>query len=276
MDATGPAVDGILVRTYGTGGPKVCVMHGGPGAPGYMAPVCRALSDERSVLEPLQRTSIEVPLTVSRHVADLREVLAQTGLTGGVPATLIGHSWGAMLSLAFAAEHPAMVSTLVLVGCGTFDLESRRVFEAAVAARLKGAARQRLAHAERTIADPDARMCVVGRILERVYSVELEPHRDETEYYDAKGGAESWQDMLRLQRERVYPERFSHVTAPVLMLHGACDPHPGRAIHACLARFISRIEYVELPGCGHYPWWERQASGLFFQLLRHWLTLNSA
>ena len=65
----------IEVRRYGSVGPPVIVLHGGPGAPGYMAPVARALADEMVVLEPLQRASGGEPLTVARHVADLDEVV---------------------------------------------------------------------------------------------------------------------------------------------------------------------------------------------------------
>lgn len=42
------------LRTYGLSPYRVAVLHGGPGAPGGMAPVARNLSRARGVLEPLQ------------------------------------------------------------------------------------------------------------------------------------------------------------------------------------------------------------------------------
>ncbi len=42
----------MQIRTYGTSGPLVVVLHGGPGAPGYMAPVARGLADSFRVLFP--------------------------------------------------------------------------------------------------------------------------------------------------------------------------------------------------------------------------------
>jgi len=126
----------LRVRTYGAWGPTVFVLHGGPGAPGYVAPVARGLADLFRVVEPFQRPSRpdESGLTVARHVADLHVLIASLGADAR-PA-LVGHSWGAMLALAFAAEHPDAAGPIVLVGCGTFDLESRRVFKQTVDDRM--------------------------------------------------------------------------------------------------------------------------------------------
>ncbi len=72
-------------------------MHGGPGAAGYMAPVARGLAESFHILEPLQRGTGDRPLTVARHVADLRELIESCG--GGARPALVGHSWGATSKL---------------------------------------------------------------------------------------------------------------------------------------------------------------------------------
>jgi hypothetical protein len=41
------------LRKYGTSPFKLAVFHGGPGAPGEMAPVARELSSLGGILEPL-------------------------------------------------------------------------------------------------------------------------------------------------------------------------------------------------------------------------------
>ena len=41
-------------RLYGNKPYKIAVIHGGPGAPGEMAPVARELSSDYGVIEPLQ------------------------------------------------------------------------------------------------------------------------------------------------------------------------------------------------------------------------------
>jgi hypothetical protein len=47
----------LHVREYGDTGPRVIVLHGGPGAAGHMVPIARGLSGSYRVIEPLQRGS---------------------------------------------------------------------------------------------------------------------------------------------------------------------------------------------------------------------------
>jgi pimeloyl-ACP methyl ester carboxylesterase len=77
--------------------------------------------------------------------------------------------------------------------------------------------------------------------------------------------------MLRLQAEGVYPRSFAAIESPVLMLHGADDPHPGAMIRDSLTPYLPQLEYRELERCGHYPWLERAAHDEFFATLREWL-----
>ena len=100
------------------------LLHGGPGAPGYVAPVARRLASTFHVLEPFQQGSGDEPLTVARHVSDLHELLESR--CSDLRPALVGHSWGAMLALAYAAEHPDRIACLALVSCGTFDRAARR------------------------------------------------------------------------------------------------------------------------------------------------------
>src|SRR5437899_4952417 len=97
-------------RIYGAAPYTVAVVHGGPGAPGTMAPEARALASEWGVLEPLQTAT-----SLDGQIEELRQALEQYC---DLPVTLIGSSWGAMLSYLLAARHPALVRKLILVGSG--------------------------------------------------------------------------------------------------------------------------------------------------------------
>lgn len=154
----------LFVRKYGYSGPLVIVLHGGPGAPGHMAPVARGLADLYRVREPFQRASGEERLTVAKHVEDLHEVV-QLYARDSRPA-LLGSSWGAMLALAYAATHPDLPGPLILVGCGTFDLIARARMQETIRQRMNDQIRERLASADQ-FADKDQRLKATAEAIRR-------------------------------------------------------------------------------------------------------------
>jgi pimeloyl-ACP methyl ester carboxylesterase len=261
----------IRFREYGTRGPTVVVLHGGPGAPGQMVPVARELATSFRVLEPAQRRSGKVRLTVSRHVEDLDELLRRT-LRSDERAALVGSSWGAMLALAYGAAHPTRVGPIVLIGCGTFDVAARARFTATLARRTTLAVRARLAALTAEFPNPDDALAVEARVLLPLYSFDPLDDPSAPSRLDARGARETWSDMLRLQENGTYPSRFRAIRAPVLMLHGSYDPHPGRMILAGLRPYLPHIEYHEWAHCGHYPWLEREVREDFFAVLTTWLS----
>ena len=259
----------LRVRKYGSAGPVVVLLHGGPGAAGSMAPVARSLADSFRVLEPLQRGGGGGPLTVALHVADLHEVLESFGGSG--PPALVGHSWGAMLALAYAAQHPGRTQSLVLVGCGTFDEASRERTKAIWQERMSDAVRRRLESLPAEFPDADERLRAMGDLLLPLYSFDLLTSEQEVAAYDARANRETWDDMVRLQKEGVYPAAFRGIEEPALMLHGAHDPHPGRMIRESLSPYLPQLEYHEWERCGHYPWLEKAVAREFSDFLRQWL-----
>ena len=259
----------MKARMYGTRGPQVVVVHGGPGAPGSMAPVARELAGSCRVIEPWQRGSGGDPLTVARHVADLHELVGSR--CAGSEPVLVGHSWGAMLVLAYAAEYPEEIGPLVLIGCGTFDPVSRSRLQRDLDRRLTPSLRRRLATLPQEIPDADERLRVAGELLQTPYSHALVDSVPAIGACDARAYRETWDDMLRLQQEQVYPGSFAAIKAPILMLHGAADPHPGAMIRASLKPFVPQLEYREWQHCGHYPWLETEVLDEFFAVLREWI-----
>ena len=103
--------------------------------------------------------------------------------------------------------------------------------------------------------------------MRRVYGYDAEDDAEEAVQVDAVAHEQTWADMLRLQRTGTYPAAFGVIRAPVVMLHGAEDPHPGTLIRDDLKMQIPHLEYHEIPKCGHSPWLERQARQLFFETL---------
>lgn len=259
----------LVVREYGIGVESVIALHGGPAAAGDVTPLARELGEQWHVFEPFQRSSGGRPLTVATHVQDLDDLIRER--CGGHQPILVGHSWGAMLALAYAADHPTTPAALILIGCGTFSFAARAEFEARLEARLTAADRANIARVRQTEADADRRLAAVGRLMTRVYGHDVEEVPDDVAGVDALAHEQTWEDMVRLQRDGIYPGAFAAIGAPVLMLHGDADPHPGRLISKDLRAHIPHLEYRELPKCGHSPWLERQARQIFFETLKAWL-----
>ena len=262
-------------RTYGQTGPRVIVLHGGPAAVGEAEPVAKGLSRNFRTFEPFQRGSSDEALTVAVHIEDLYRLVQRIG--DDSKPSIVGESWGAMLALAYASAYPDSIGALVLIGCGTFDQESRNRMNETIESRLDEASREKLRSMSAESVDPDDRLRERNRLTSRAYSYDPIPSDEQLELvepFDARAHGETWNDMLRLQEQGIYPAAFSRITSPVLILHGAYDPHPGKMIYATLSKHIPQLEYHELENCGHSPWQERQARKEFFMVMTNWLLTN--
>jgi len=260
----------IEVRRYGAGGPLVAVLHGGPGAPGSAASLAHDLADRFMVLEPWQRRSGGPALTVAQHAADLDAVFPDG-------AALVGHSWGAMLALSFAAAQPGRARSLALVGCGTYDPAAREAFQRGVGERLGEEGRRRLdelggrIEAAQSGVEADRLLGLLRDLMTQAMSCDPLPGFEDLVEVDGRGHRETWADALRRQAEGVEPTAFAAISCPVLMLHGDDDPHPGRATFDLLRRSLPQLQYRGFPRCGHRPWAERHAREPFLAALREWL-----
>ncbi|MEM8976958.1 MAG: alpha/beta hydrolase [Pseudomonadota bacterium] len=263
----------MFVRQHGTAGPPVIVNHGGPAAVGDVAPVARELSAAFCTFEPWQRGSGSEPLTVASHVADLRELVREVTASSDLQPALVGHSWGGMLALCFAAAHPTECGPVALIGCGTFDTAARRSLEEVRDRRLDASQRETLVQINR-LADPVKRMMQRHHLQRQVYDycpAEPYPEKEEFEPFDLKAHNETWADMTRLIEDRTYPRAFDAILTPVAMFHGNFDPHPGKLIRDSLLPHIPGLEYREFKNCGHSPWIEKYARAHFFLSLSQWL-----
>lgn len=263
----------LKIRRYGSEGPVVIVLHGGPGAAGSAELLARGLSEGFQVLEPWQRGSGQgEPLSVVQHITDLHDLVRELRI--GRPPALVGESWGAMLALAYAAEYPTEAGPIVLVGCGTFDRQSRAH---SVRTREKRIEKFLAEHPEHAA---DLELSLGERIMKwhdltDNFAPLPTPQNPENPSFDMQGHKETWQDMLRCQDAGLYPEKFSAIISPVLMLHGTYDPHPGEMIRDSLLPYLPQLEYRQFEQCGHDPTIERHARQAFFAVMRQWLAAHT-
>ncbi len=93
-----------MTRLYGQDPFSLVLVHGGPGAAGSMSILADNLSEEMGVIESLQ-----TKLTIDDLIEELHQDIV--GSTKN-KVTLVGHSWGAMLSLLFTNRYPKIVATI--------------------------------------------------------------------------------------------------------------------------------------------------------------------
>lgn len=121
------------VRTFGDpGNPPVIVVHGGPGGDlNYLLPLQLLSSDFFVIFYDQRGTGLSprtqaAELTFERYLNDLHLLVSHYARNGKVK--LIGHSWGAMLTLAYLGEHPEKVSHAVAVEPGILSPQSAALF----------------------------------------------------------------------------------------------------------------------------------------------------
>jgi len=253
------------LRVYGKAPYRVAVIHGGPGAPGEMAPVARELSEMRGVLEPLQTMT-----TVEGQVEELATVLNEHG---DLPVTLVGHSWGAMLSYIFTAHHPALVKKLVLVSSGPYEARYAAGIMETRLGRLTEEERASFDELSKALDDPansdkDAIFAQLGELTSKADAYESLPHENDTIECDVALFQSVWQEAEELRRSGRMLELGRDIRCPVVAIHGDYDPHPAEGIATPLARVISDFRFILLERCGHHPWYERYARESFYAMLR--------
>ncbi len=108
------------------GGPPLVLIHGSDGVAldWPISPLWAHLSGHTRLIAPDRPghghtpAPAGSPVTVEVNVRRLRQVL--DALASGEPVTLLGHSYGAAVALAFAAAHPERVRALVLIAPTAF------------------------------------------------------------------------------------------------------------------------------------------------------------
>jgi pimeloyl-ACP methyl ester carboxylesterase len=252
------------VRKWGHGPYTLAVIHGGPGAPGEVAPVARELSAVTGVIEPFQTAT-----TLDAQVQELRSVLEEEAQ---LPVTLVGFSWGAFLSWMTAARYPSLVRKLILI--------SSPPFEESYAGTITGTRLSRMKTTERTeaqvligkiddpaVGDKDRVLARLGILLAHADAYDPISFQDEAFHcqYDLFRGV--WDEACELRKKQVLIQMAHAIRCPVVAIHGDYDPHPAEGVNEPLSRECPDFRFILLPKCGHRPWIERNASDAFYEVL---------
>jgi proline iminopeptidase len=248
----------LFERRVGSG-PVTVVLHGGPGAHhDYLLPGFDALATGRTLVYYDQRgggrsaVPREVPVGWREQVADLEALRQAWGLER---LTLAGYSWGGLLSLLYATEHPDRVDRLALVSPAPAWRAARADFERRLAVRTMApelqAERAALRASGLRDRDPDAyqrrvfELSVAGYFHDPARAAGLTPFRvtgrTQQEVWDSLGDYDLRPALVTLR-------------LPAIVLHGDDDPIPADSARV-LAETIGAPLHL-LPRCGHVPYVE--------------------
>ena len=273
------ARDGATLRYTTTGaGPPIVVLSGGPGfSSDYVRPIAERLGSRyRGVLLDQRGTGLSTltvydrsTVTLAKYVEDLDELRQALRLER---LTLVGHSWGGMLAMAYAARHPERVRALLLIGPGGPTLEFMRNFSLGIEARLTDEDRRERAYwenqervkANRRRAEVKQVMAVMpayfhDREKARVFVAGV---RDDD--YDNRV-FELMMDDLEATGYDLRPG-LRGVRIPTLVIQGVQDPIATAEIVRDAVPG-SRLELID--ECGHFPWLEQPEK--FYALLMGFL-----
>lgn len=253
------------LRIYGKPPFNVAVIHGGPGAPGGMAPVARELCGEWGVLEPLQTAA-----SLDGQIQELCAVLEQHA---DPPVTLIGSSWGAMLSFMVAARCPSLVKKLILVGSGIYDAKYAVNILPTRLSRLNEDEKREVLALSNRLNDPavgnkNEILAQLGRLFTRADA--YNPLTLETEVLECQYAVHQsvWQEAEAFRASGELVQLGRSIECPVIAIHGDYDPHPPKGIREPLAAVLKNFRFISLQNCGHLPWIEREAQNPFFVILK--------
>lgn len=249
-------------------GPEVVVLHGGPGAHhDYLLPGFDLLARKRTLLYYDQRgggrspVAREVPVGWREQVADLEALRV---LWGRDQLVLAGYSWGGLLALLYALEHPGRVERLALISTAPVWRGAREIFEQRFLER--GASpviqqmRAELASSGLKERDPERyrrrafELSVAGYFHDPDRVKDLTPFR-----ITGRTQTEVWESLGDFDLR----PRLPQIGVPAVVLHGDDDPIPLEASRI-LAQGLAAPLHV-LPDCGHVPYVE--APDRFVELL---------
>ena len=254
-------LNGVRLYTRRVGdGPPVVVLHGGPGAHhDYLLPQYDRLARRRALIYYDQRgggrspVGRDVPVGWREHVADLESLRALWGLAR---LTLLGYSWGGLLAILYALEHPDRVERLALVASAPVTAAWRDEFEHRFADRMAqpwiARARAELAAQGLARTDPEKyrrlafALSVAGYFRDPALAREMTPFR-----VTERTRRAVWESLGAYDlRERIRLTFPSGAAPRSLLLHGVYDPMPIEAARETAALLSTGV--IEL-ATGHAP-----------------------
>jgi proline iminopeptidase len=257
----------LFERRVGAG-PETVVLHGGPGAHhDYLLPGFDRLARGRALRYYDQRgggrsaVPREVPVGWREQVADLEALRRGWGVDR---LCLAGYSWGALLALLYALDHPGRVSRLALISPAPCWRAARMEFETRFARRAASprirALRAALDASGLRERDPEMYRRRAFELSVAAYFHDPARARELTAFrVTGRTQQEVWDSLGDYDLR----PRLGSLRLPTLVVQGDDDPIPPESARMLADGLAGAL--VVIPRCGHVPYLE--APDLFVQAL---------
>jgi len=254
----------VNLRKYGSPPHQLILIHGGPGAAGQLSPLARKLSAKIGLIEALQTRD-----TINGLIEEIHDIIMGHARK---PVIMLGHSWGAWLSLLYGKRYPADIKMYILVACPPFENESARSI---MQTRLERLDNNKTEYLHKLLLDienssenpKDETFSEIATILRLADAYEHDDPAPNGSAYSFELYDAIWKEAERLRSNGELLRQASNINCPVLAIHGDHDPHPAEAVSIPLKNSLKDFRFKLLKKCGHEPWSERYAKVAFFNLL---------
>ncbi|MDL2281304.1 alpha/beta hydrolase, partial [Selenomonadales bacterium OttesenSCG-928-I06] len=256
-----------MIKIYGKKPYKVAVIHGGLAKLGILSLVAQELAKVIGVIEPIQ-----TKCTVKELISELHEQILSIGK---VPISLIGHSWGAWLTILYATEYPEVVEQIILVGCSPLksnyvaEILERRV------ERFSEQEQMKLNALLASLEDPqnnkkDIALTKLKKLVEKSdnYEIDIDIDLENNFPSNERMYAKIWGEVSEIRNNGDLIEKLNKIQCPVVVIHGENDTHPIEGVVEPLSQYNISFEKYVLPKCGHSPFNEVHAKELFYMILK--------
>lgn len=250
---------------YGQPPYRILTVHGGPGASRSMQPVAGRISKSKGIIEYVQKKT-----TIEELKGELLEVVDNQCTS---PVVLIGHSWGAWLSIIFAAAYPSKVRKLILVNSGPFEeLYAKNIMPKRLERLSNEEMKEFIKLSEKLknkkVSDKNQVFYQLGNFIHKVDSYLPTDHQTkEKSQYNYHAFREIWPEASLLRQSGELLKMAKKVTCPVIAIHGDYDPHPAKGVSEPLKRVVKDFQFALLVKCGHTPWEELYAKEEFYRIV---------
>ncbi len=252
-------------QKYGSSPYDLVVVHGGPGALGTVAELAKGLSGSCGVLEPFQTS-----MSIEGQILELKNIIKAHGK---LPVTLVGHSWGALLSFMVAARYPGYVKKLIIISSSPFEDNYTSYIMQKRLHRMEEENIEEYIKLSKLMDDPSVKnkdyyFSRFGDLMSEADSFDLVSFPFQGPGFSLDMNRKVRNDATLIRSSGKLLDMGKSIKCPVVAIHGKHDPHPYDGVIGPLSRSLKDFRFFLLDKCGHYPWLERQACDEFYMLIQ--------